>query len=611
MFSQAVNAYAEELGVVTLLDGEEIFPEEIYAIDPDDHFDWYQDPAEIASKYSGLIDVSPSEYTEFAIKIPVDGIPVPFGFPGREYLRIPYDIQTRRMLLFCGRQVEKSTLIGNSILATMCIIPHFRALYVSPTHEQTKVFRRDRIGEPILLSDILQAFLSTKYANNIALIKFVNFAQLTLRYAYLTADRVRGIPADRVYIDEIQDILTDNLPVIEECAGHANPALKSFVYSGTPKSFDNTIEQLWSKRSTQNEWAVPCTCKSIFDMKPGNAEDRSSVEFWNAPLSEDNMGMEGLICAQCGKRISAADHRCHWVSMNPSLRSHPTLEPFESFRIPQLMVPWIDWSDILNKRESYSRARFFNEVLAQSFESGSRPLRMEDIIRNCRESIQMCHGEDHMLYRCAGVPLFMGIDWGNENSKTVVTIGGYLEGPSQSGQFSIIHARRYTGQDEDPELHIEDVIRLIEKYRPMHVGVDYGGGFDRNTKLIKRFGMQRILRYQYIGGHAPTKRGKIQYDTKKGRYMLDRTEVMADIFTAIKDNKLAFPSWAEWYDPFAMDMLNIFSEYNEITRMTQYDKSPGMTDDTFHSVLYCLFASMVRFPRMDILRPMKEAPGIQ
>ena len=37
--------------------------------------------------------------------------------------------------------------------------------------------------------------------------------------------------------------------------------------------------------------------------------------------------------------------------------------------------------------------------------------------------------------------------------------------------------------------------------------------------------------------------------------------------------------------------------------MTEYRKSPNTTDDTFHSLVFCLLASMVDNPRPDIIVP--------
>lgn len=596
-----------EEGIVISEGGDLVLPEEFdfYGSDLGAHHNWFAEADVVReSIYDEIIKVAPSEWTEFAVRIAIDGEPLPFSFEGREYMRTPYDIQTPRVLLMCGRQVEKSTLLGNSILSRMCIIPHFRALYVSSSHEQTKVFRRDRIGEPIALSEIFQAYVSSKHANNMSIIKFVNHSQLVLRYAYLSADRVRGIPADGIYIDEIQDILTDNIAVIEECAFHGNPQYKMFVYSGTPKSYDNTINRIWEKRSTQNEFALPCSCVSTHSMAPGDAKSRSSKLYWNVPLDERHIGLKSLICARCGGPITSRHPSSQWVSMNPAIREHPLLEPFEGFRIPQIMVPWAEWSDILNKRESYSRAKFFNEVLALPYDSGNRPLKMGDLMRN---SICMLPMDDiEALYRATrNIPLFFGIDWGSgENTYTSLTIGGYLG--EHRDKFTIFYFKRFTGPEVDPEVQVRVIKELIDKFQPLLIGTDYGGGFDRNSKLTNQYGARRIAKYQYIGGSktsGASKRAKVQWDTKKGRYLLDRTEVMSDMFAAIKDDKLVFPQWKYWAEPHGTDMLSIFSEYNDMLKTVQYNKPIDGTDDAFHSALYCFFVSMIKYPRIDVLKP--------
>ena len=66
------------------------------------------------------------------------------------------------------------------------------------------------------------------------------------------------------------------------------------------------------------------------------------------------------------------------------------------------------------------------------------------------------------------------------------------------------------------------------------------------------------------------------------------------------------PNWEDFHEPHGQDILNIFSEYNERLRMTEYKKAPGKTDDAFHSIVYCMLASMIQNPRPDILTPMKD-----
>ena len=156
-------------------------------------------------------------------------------------------------------------------------------------------------------------------------------------------------------------------------------------------------------------------------------------------------------------------------------------------------------------------------------------------------------------------------------------------------------------------MQLEDIYRLVAIFKPMIIGTDYGGGFDRNKKLINKYGMQRVCKYQYAGGHGGGKRVKVLFDTKRGVYLLSRTEVMSDMFNAIREKVIRFPRWEDWQEPFGMDMLSIYSEYNETLRMIQYDKSINGTDDAFHSSLYCFFCSMIMYPRPDILRPTYQS----
>ena len=141
--------------------------------------------------------VKPSEFTGFAFRMPNEetGEFEPFSFEGRRHIQRIYNTPARRVLLICGRQVEKSTLIGNMALCYMCLVPNFKVLYVSPSATQTKTFSNDRIKEPIETSPILKKFTTSMLSSNILEKQFVNRSKITLRYAFLNADRTRGIPA--------------------------------------------------------------------------------------------------------------------------------------------------------------------------------------------------------------------------------------------------------------------------------------------------------------------------------------------------------------------------------------------------------------------------------
>lgn len=663
---------------------------------------------------------------------------------------IDFQVDEHHSFITDGFVTHNSTLLGNVILTRTAVTPFFRVLYVSSSHTQTKVFSRDRISEPIFNSPVLRRMTSGKLLANVLEKQLNNGSKVTLRFAFLNADRClvggtqvtladgrrttlsdlasngrarhtkdwtegawirtintlgavvtaratnarstgvrevidvhcarstitctpdhrvltkhgwvqaanlregdlvaalgrggrksreaicdwtpfiniepagrrevfdltvdglesfvanglvvhncRGIPADLICIDEFQDILLDNIPVIEECASHSKYRL--FVYSGTPKSLDGTIEYYWSRLSSQNEWVVPCR-------RHGTPKDPSSWH-WNV-LDESNIGREGLICDRCRKPISAVDEAARWAAMNPAAlkdeRSADGLNAngFEGYRIPQIMVPWIDWKDILHKQKVYGRSQFHNEVLGRSYDVGVRPLTRADIKENCHPELSMRAWKEVKKYN---VPLFMGVDWAGggsgSNSFTVMTLGGYL--PFAPHRFTYFYAHQYTGVESDPEVQIEHIVRAVRFFDVQFVGVDYGGGHWPNDRLVREFGTERVKKYQWVGNVKK----KIKYEPQLGipRFLCHRTEIMSDFFNGIKRRDVFhFPRWEEFDDPYAKDFLNIFSEYNERLRMNVYSHAPGMPDDTAHSAIFCFLASFFYRKRADVILPAKE-----
>lgn len=572
-----------------------------------EEWDYEPDPGDDygASNFVGmgeLVSVLPSEFTEFAVFMPdkENQTYKNYSFGEREYLRQIYDTPSKRTLLKCGRQVEKSTLLGNKLLSYSCIVTALNSLYVSPTNQQSKVFSQDRLKEPIETSPFLKSWTTTKLSDNVFLKKFINRSQITLRYAFMNADRCRGIPADIICLDEIQDILTDNIPVIEQCASHSVVNLGGephkggiFIYSGTPKSLDNTIESYWNKFSTQNEWVVPCHNHSMF-----TGDGKITKVHWNI-LSEDNIGLEGLICDKCGGPIVPQDKMSRWAAMNPEI-IHRIPKPYEGFRIPQLMVPWVAHKDIIQNRETYPRDRFFNEVLGLSYDSGTRPLTQRDMQDNCSQHLQMDEASIEKIYQHVGsaIPIYAGIDWtgGGEHSFTVLMLAAYLD-----GKFQCFYYRRFKGREMEPTAQMEEILRILNKWNVRRVGVDYGGGLWPNNTLINHFGMNRVVKYQYS-----TPSEKVRWEDGLKRFLVNRTEVMSDIFNAIKQRSVfRFPNWEQFNDKFefAQDFLNIFSEYNDQRRMIEYKKSPDSQDDAFHATLLCFLVSMLDVPRPDIIAP--------
>jgi hypothetical protein len=564
-------------------------------------YDWMNAPESFAD--FSLVDeayvedgdippILPSEFTEFAFRMPlVDGSGWgPFDFGPRRHMRQLYDTPAKRVLLFCARQVEKSTMLGNRSLTYSCMIPGFRTLYVSPSATQTKTFSVDRIKEPLETSDILKAYTTSLLQQNVFEKQFVNRSKITLRYAFLNADRCRGIPAHGIFIDEFQDILSDCVPVIEQASSHAPENLKRFIYAGTPKGLDNVLEYYRSgtskgqPMSTMGEWVVPC--------------DRHGGEggrFWNI-LGEKNIQKKGLSCERCHQLIDPMHTDAQWAQLQEE-------GVFESYRIPQLMVPWKEWSEIYLDYGRYERAKFYNEVLGISYDSGLRPLTRQQVRECCRPNISM-HPSELDKYRQHGMPgntIFAGIDWGTgENSFTVLCLGTYIE-----SRFRIFYIHRFIGEDVDPVPQLQKICEMLSYFNVRIIATDYGGGFHSNDHLTRKFGYKRVMKYQYMA----RARKKVLWNPAFRRWQIVRTELMSDVFNAIKRKQIDLPRFEEFEDPYANDCLNIYAEYNDTLRMLQYRHRPDKPDDSLHAILYCLVGSMIVYPRPDLIMPQREFPG--
>lgn len=530
--------------------------------------------------------ITPSQFTAFAFRMPTVSGWENFSFNGRRHLYQPYDTPARRILLVAARQVEKSTLIGNKIITLCCLIQAYKVLYVSPSATQSKTFSNDRLKDPLVVSPVLRTFTSHMLSQNVFEKQFINMSKVSIRSAFLNPDRARGIPSHALCLDELQDILSDNIPVLEQNTGHAPEELRRFIYAGTPKSLDNVIENYRAKQSTQGEWVVPHDCT-------GGEAGR----YWNI-LGEKNIGKKSLICEKCGGPLDPMNPDAQWAWM---VEWDPIHAPFESYRIPQLMVPWLSWTELLYNYEHYPRNRFYNECLGISYDTGLRPLTTQQVKACSRDDIRM---SDVAQYRklAYSQEVYAGIDWGSDGtSRTVLSLGTYV-GP----RFRIFYVEQFIGEYSEPEKQLEKIEKILRAFNVVLIGVDYGGGFHPNSFLLRKFGVERVQKYQYVA----RLNAKVRWDKKLLRWMVHRTEIMSAIFTAIKRGTVfEFPRWEEFRDPYGQDMLNIYSEYNEKLRMTQYEHTPGTTDDTFHSILYCFLVSMIRRPRPDVIAPRREDPN--
>ena len=483
----------------------------------------------------------------------------PFSFEGREYLKPIYDTPWRKVLLKAGRQVEKTTSLANKGLTEICCRPYSHMLYVSSSSQQTSVFSTSVVksilnGSP----DLTPAFYrpgSQKYVDKVYEKELVNHSRAYFRYAFLTADRTRGIAARVLEIDEIQDILLKNIPVIEECTSHFMSD-RIWIYSGTPKTFENSMEHYW-RRSTMKEWVVKCL----------------ACGHWNV-LQEANVKEQGLSCERCEKLIDPRNGR--WARFG----AHDA--EFDGYRITQLMVPWVVWKEIWVKYKNYPTQQFYNEVLGLSSATAASVITQIDLIKACAAGgYPMYTARPMDRYYQA---LFGGVDWGKGlGSLTVHTIGGFY-----NNAFECVYMKKYDPSRMETREIIKDIARVNFQFRIQKCGADWGSGFMENQELQRA--MRPISVWQYYS--SGTQKAMVAWNKKGHFWVINRNAVIGDLFTGIKRGTVRFFRWKD-FQPFSMDFLGVYPDYHSQTRVMFFNHPGDVPDDAVHSMNYARTSALI------------------
>lgn len=489
----------------------------------------------------------------------------------------------RRILMKTARQCEKSTQLGNKILTNCALIEGLTALYVSPGTVNTEEFAEQRVNMPMRISPNMKRWTSDTLVNNKYVKRFRNNSRIVLRSANLNASRVRGIPADALYLDEFQDFLPENIPVIAACTKNSNlPMGPLFLYAGTPLSFENIIEQTWSKNSTQNVWMMRC----------------SRCRTWNEP-GPAQVTKRGLCCRKCGKALDVLGGQWVQGKENDDVT-------FDGYHLSQAMMPYTvaDNPDSFQDRwENFYRdvhdpnvaeAQILNELFGISASSGKKPVSREQLIACTDPLLRMNEALPDQVRLDPTWPKFMGVDWGEgteQGAYTVVHIGF-----ANRDRFQVGFAKRYTGREADPAFVKRDIARLmiLNNIDLCLVDAGHGWGMIDTVRELVPDGLRRIVPVRYSGSQSQV----IRYDDEAHQLVVHRTRWMAKVFNMLIQQQIILPRWSEYEEPFALDIMNIHADRSP--RLQQMIFGHVGTDDSFHSLLYSVTAMLVAYHEIGV-----------
>lgn len=451
-------------------------------------------------------------------------------------------------LLMCGRQVGKSVSASAFSVCEAVAIPHFKTLYIAPTLRQTSTFSNTRVSKLIRHSPMLKDLMGTITSDNVFLKVLSNGSELLFNYASDDPDRVRGVSADRVIYDEIQDIDHDAVvPVVNECL--ANSPYGFISYMGTPKTQENTIQYIW-ERSSQSEWCVKCTGCSKYSF----FRDSRCI------------GKTGLICLHCGKQVNPAEGL--WVDMKESYKT-------KAFHVPQVILPanQLDnrWDRIVTKLETYSESKFLNEVMGVSDAMGSRLISLEELKAACKPK------QTPTGFVCGGV------DWSGGGTKGVSRTVSWVFSRSPQGKFVLHHYHIY--QDTNPVDVVSQIAKTFNQYRVTLVIGDAGEGALANSLLTKELAGTPVYQLQYGANSKPLHWNGVD------RYLADRTTLIDCFFYDIKQGKVEFLTEKEMGPAFD-DMLAVYEEVTPSGKKV-WRHSPNSPDDCLHAAVFSWAACKV------------------
>lgn len=468
-----------------------------------------------------------------------------------------------------GFVTHNSTTCANLMILDSIALPHFKTLYVAPTQKQTSDFSNTRLLKVLNHSTAVRdLYIDPSSTNNVFLTILANGAEMILSYAMDDPDRVRGKTAYREFIDEVQDMnLETVLPVIKECMAVAPPEYGITIYAGTPKSMENTIESLW-QRSSRSEWVIKCT---------GCGQHQ-------VIMSKKSIGLHGAICTKCGKGLPVRDG--FWYAFNKKSK-------MSGFHVSQPMLPTnnespVLWQRILEKVESYSEARFNNEVLGISDAKGARMISLDELEALCSDYYVELPVPGHLMADVRAV--VGGVDWSGQGSENLSRTVVWVFGLTNDYRLKTLYYRIFKG--ENPVQDVEEVAQVFSQCGCQAIVGDAGGNPLANTFLMDRLGRHRMFQAQYTGNSA----GKLLRWNKKDRYLIDRSGAIDSFMLRLKRKEVIFPMLTQMSVPI-QDILN---EYEEVT---QPDSARGgrrvwrhaatAPDDCLHAMTFAWLASKI------------------
>jgi hypothetical protein len=560
------------------------------------------------SEYTSYLESMARLYASGQLTSLVPALPLLLRLKGRPYSLVNhfpmeplFDTHLPRQLVVkAGRQISKTTSLAAQGVIQSTTLPYFSTLFVCPRFEQTRRFSNNYVRPFLIESPVGRLSLDFSKEQSVLQRSYRNGSVQHFSFAFLDCNRTRGIAASALSIDEIQDIDPDFIPIMSETLSASEYGLRQ--YTGTPKTFDNTLQELWED-SSQAEWVIPCGC--------------SNPRYWNiATVDCDLLNMiqqHGLSCAKCGKLIDA--RQGHWEH-----RYSEKIHEFPGFHTPQPIMPMHyepdpktgvkeKWKILWDAKNNMAKGPLFNEKLGESCDVRSNLLTKPDLQK--ASNLKM-GGKLHVNDLDRAVKLVphyiertMGVDWGGGGLEGVSYTTIVILGHKPNGDIDVLYGERLV-DFTDPAEEVAIILHYLRAFRCGILAHDFAGSGSVKETLLLQAGLpiNKLFPAFYMRAYAgPMVNYKPPKEGIGGRayYVVDKARSLVLLCELIKHDVFHFPKWESW-EHLATDFLALVEDKHEMTRGADIylvGKKKRRSDDFAHSVNYASLAywhSQQRYP---------------
>lgn len=512
----------------------------------------------------------------------------PFGLHNHFQTAPIYGLKRPKRFVFkTGRQTGKSQSISGSGYLSSALLPFFNTAFIQPRFSQIQDFS-STVLNPMHKSFMLRPFVWDSSCSDQVLFKtFKNGSVIRMSYCFLDPGRIRGMGnISALYIDEVQDILNDHLAVIQEISSASDYGF--FIYTGTPKTSDNTLSALF-ENSSKAEWVMPCSgCGKL-----------------NVPsIHHDLIKMiqnKGCSCVKCGKLLNP---RAGWYEHEvPHKR-----DTMVGYHISQVIHPLhqrpASWNELVYKFNTYTKLRFYNEVLGEPCDEAAKLITVSDL-KNASNTFDNTK-EMALAVRPGYETVVLGVDWGgggaSEMSRTALAVVGMKTG---TDTLDTLYGECLPA-GMPPEDELKYVLDMAYAFRVSFVAHDYASAGALREIMMEQAGLpsNQIIPFTYVHG---CRNQVIQYNkTTSGNrrsYSIDKTQSLVILCNMIKGGRVTLPIY-EKASGCVDDLLALMEEVREVpgrSDVRMITRLMNKPDDFAHALnlgCSCIWYIQDRYPTL-------------